>query len=259
MKSTSTIDAKTPILIADGISHVYSTSNGQKVEALRNISIDLMPSTFTCLVGASGSGKTTLFQILSGLKKPTSGQVLLENQKLTRPQRRVSIVFQRDNLMPWRTVYKNIVLPLQLAGVSRREQRRRATNMLDITGLGGFEKAYPAELSGGMAQRVAIARGLVTEPDVLLLDEPFGALDAMTREQMWQELLRIWASTKATVFMVTHNIREALFLADRVMVISPRPGQIVEDVDIPFERPRDFDLLTDIDFSHLEAIVRAAL
>jgi NitT/TauT family transport system ATP-binding protein len=210
-------------------------------------------------VGKSGSGKTTLLRILSGLVKPTSGQVLLDEYKLTRPQRRVSIVFQRDNLMPWRTVYKNIVLPLQLAGVGRRKQRERAMQLLEITGLTGFEKTYPAELSGGMAQRVAIARGLITEPDVLLLDEPFGALDAMTREQMWQELLRILEKTRATVFMVTHDIREAIFLADRVIVLSSRPGQIIADIKVPFERPRDFDLLTNMEFNQLEATVRAAL
>jgi len=252
-------EQSSPILVADSINHAYSTSDGQTVETLRDISIDFMPSTFTCLVGKSGSGKTTLLRILSGLVKPTSGQVLLDEYKLTRPQRRVSIVFQRDNLMPWRTVYKNIVLPLQLAGVGRRKQRERATQLLEITGLTGFEKTYPAELSGGMAQRVAIARGLITEPDVLLLDEPFGALDAMTREQMWQELLRILEKTRATVFMVTHDIREAIFLADRVIVLSSRPGQIIADIKVPFERPRDFDLLTNMEFNQLEATVRAAL
>lgn len=252
-------EQSSPILVADSINHAYSTSDGQTVETLRDISIDFMPSTFTCLVGKSGSGKTTLLRILSGLVKPTSGQVLLDEYKLTRPQRRVSIVFQRDNLMPWRTVYKNIVLPLQLAGVGRRKQRERAMQLLEITGLTGFEKTYPAELSGGMAQRVAIARGLITEPDVLLLDEPFGALDAMTREQMWQELLRILEKTRATVFMVTHDIREAIFLADRVIVLSSRPGQIIADIKVPFERPRDFDLLTNMEFNQLEATVRAAL
>jgi NitT/TauT family transport system ATP-binding protein len=248
-----------PILVASSINHAYSTSDGQTVQTLKDISIDFMPSTFTCLVGKSGSGKSTLLRILSGLVKPSSGQVLLDKQKLTRPQRRVSVVFQRDNLMPWRTVYKNLVLPLQLAGVGRRKQHERAMRLLEITGLNGFEKTYPAELSGGMAQRVAIARGLITEPDVLLLDEPFGALDAMTREQMWQELLRILEKTRATVFMVTHSIREAIFLADRVMVLSPRPGQIMGDIAVPFERPRSLDLLTNMDFNQLEAEIRTAL
>jgi len=257
--ASTLIEQLTPILAGVSINHAYSTSDRQMVQTLKDISIGFMPSTFTCLVGKSGSGKTTLLRVLSGLVKPSSGQIFLDKQKLTRPQRRVSVVFQRDNLMPWRTVYQNIVLPLQLAGVGKQQQHEQATRLIEITGLNGFEKTYPAELSGGMVQRVAIARGLITEPDVLLLDEPFGALDAMTREQMWQELLRIWANTRATVFMVTHSIREAIFLADRVIVLSPRPGQIVADIVVPFERPRNFDLLTNMEFNQLEEKVRSAL
>lgn len=259
MMETTLIEKSNPILVARSINHVFSITNGKPVQTLKDIKISFMPGTFTSMVGKSGSGKTTLLRILSGLVKPSSGEVWLDEQRLTRPQRRVSIVFQRDNLMPWRSVYKNIVMPLQLAGVGRQRQRERAEKLIEITGLKGFEKSYPAELSGGMAQRVSIARGLITEPDVLLLDEPFGALDAMTREQMWQELLRIWANTRATVFMVTHNIREAIFLSDRVVVLSPRPGQIMADIEVPFERPRDFDLLTNMDFNLLEAEVREAL
>ncbi len=211
------------------------------------------------LVGPSGCGKSTLLRILGGLLAPTVGEVQFNGQMLARPQRRISMVFQRDNLMPWRTVRRNITLPLQLAGVSRHDQHQRLQNMLAITGLLEFADMFPAELSGGMAQRVTIARGLITEPDVLLLDEPFGALDAMTREQMWRELLKVWAETHAAVMMVTHSTREAVFLADRVLVMSPRPGRLLAEVPVPFARPRTLDLLTDQAFIAVEARIRGLL
>lgn len=229
------------MLTAQHLSHSYTNTEGQHLLALDNVSLELQTGTFTCLVGPSGCGKTTLLRLLAGLVKPQQGQVLFEDKPLTRPLRRVSIIFQRDSLMPWRTVTQNIALPLQLAHVSKAEQRKRIDRMLEITGLHGFEGAYPAELSGGMAQRVSIARGLVTQPDVLLLDEPFGALDAMTREQMWQELLRIWETSQASMLMVTHSIREAVFLADRVLVMSPRPGRLLADIPVPLSRPRQLD------------------
>lgn len=247
------------ILSARELSHTYGTTDGKTVTALENISLELQPGTFTCLVGPSGCGKSTLLRILAGLLAPSDGQISFRGQPLLRPVRQISIVFQRDNLMPWRTVQDNIVLPLQLAGVKRADRRHRAEHMIAITGLEGFEDVYPAELSGGMAQRVTIARGLVTDPDILLLDEPFGALDALTREQMWRELLHIWQQSRATVLMVTHSIREAIFLGDRVLVMSPRPGRLLNEVDVPFERPHTFDLLVDPDFNQLEQQVRTLL
>lgn len=245
------------MLTAQHLSHSYTTTEGQHVLALADVSLQLAAGTFTCLVGPSGCGKTTLLRLLAGLLKPQQGQVFFEGTPLTRPQRRISVIFQRDSLMPWRTVVQNIALPLQLAHIHKAEQQVRIERMLSITGLQGFEQAYPAELSGGMAQRVSIARGLVTEPDVLLLDEPFGALDAMTREQMWQELLRIWATSQAAVLMVTHDIREAIFLADRVLVMSQRPGRLLADITIPLSRPRSLDQLSD--FTQLEIQVRQTL
>jgi NitT/TauT family transport system ATP-binding protein len=247
------------ILRASHIQHHFIAANGQPVIALADVSVSIRAGTFTALIGPSGCGKSTLLRVLAGLVKPSKGEVLFNGNRLTRPQRRISLVFQQDNLMAWRTVYENIQLPLQLAGVSKKEREARAARMLEITGLLGFENHYPAELSGGMAQRVAIARGLVNEPDVLLMDEPFGALDALTREQMWQELLRIWATTNATVVMVTHSIGEAVFLSDRVLVMSPRPGQILEAIDVPFARPRSMDLLANINFIDLEAEIRSSL
>ncbi len=248
-----------PVLSAHELHHTYQTSDGKTVSAIEGVSLHLPPNSFTCLIGPSGCGKSTLLRVLGGLLKPSSGQVIFDGKSLTRPQRRISIVFQQDNLMPWRTVYHNIVLPLQLAGLNRLERYQRAERMLQITGLKGFEDVYPAELSGGMAQRVTIARGLITNPDILLLDEPFGALDALTREQMWHELLTIWHQAEAAVLMVTHSIREAVFLGDRVLVMSSRPGHLLANIPITFERPRTFELLTDPNFAQLEQQVRNSL
>ncbi|NDJ86151.1 MAG: ABC transporter ATP-binding protein [Chloroflexi bacterium] len=248
-----------PVLSARHLSHAFTTVDGQVVETLHDVSLALHRGTFTCLVGPSGSGKTTLLRLLAGLARPMQGEVYLDGAPLKRPQRRISLVFQRDNLMPWRTVYRNIALPLQLAGVNQKHQRGRIEALITLTGLAGFEEAFPAELSGGMAQRVAIARGLVTNPDILLLDEPFGALDAMTREQLWGELLAIWENTQAAVLMVTHDIREAVFLSDQVLVMSQRPGRLIADIDVPFSRPRSLGLLADHAFINREANVRTAL
>jgi len=231
-----------PILAADGISHAYRNGSGQ-VRALNDVSLSLPAESFTCLVGPSGCGKSTLLRILAGLLAATEGRVLLDGQPITAPQRRIGVVFQQANLMPWRTVAANLSLPLELAHMPGDEIRRRTEAMVDLVGLAGFAEAYPAGLSGGMAQRVAIGRALIHDPEVLLLDEPFGALDALTREQMSGELLRIWARHRKTVLMVTHSIPEAVLLADRVLVMSPRPGQIIGDVAIPLSRPRSLDLL----------------
>jgi len=254
-----TISQKSPILEAQHLGKVFRASDGGLTSAVEGVSIALEPGTLTCLIGPSGCGKSTVLRMLAGLVKPSEGEIWLDGQPLHRPRRRISIVFQEDNLMPWRSVGDNIALPLQLAGVPHKTQRERVEDMLAVTGLEDFRNQYPAELSGGMAQRVAIARGLVTEPGVLLLDEPFGALDALTREDMWQELLRIWSTTQATVLMVTHSIEEATFLADRVLVMSPRPGQITTQFQIPFPRPRQIDLLADPAFTQLAAKIRAAI
>lgn len=251
--------ATTSLVQVQSVAHQFRTNDGQAIQVLENVSFDLPQGTFTCLIGPSGCGKSTLLRILGGLIQPQGGQVLFAEQKLQSPQRNISIVFQKDNLMPWRTVYWNLVLPLQLAGIGKHERLERAKYWLEVTELQDFAESYPAQLSGGMAQRVAIARGLITAPDLLLLDEPFGALDALTRENMWQELLRLWTSTQATVLMVTHSIREALLLADNLLVMSQRPGRIIEKVPIPFARPRDLDLLTKPEFVELEASVRNML
>ena len=247
-----------PLLAADGITHVYANGSGL-VRALDDVSLTLPPESFVCLVGPSGCGKSTLLRILAGLLAPSAGRVLLDGQPITTPQRRIGIVFQEANLMPWRTVAANLSLPLELAHTPAEEIRRRTEAMLELVGLAGFADAYPAGLSGGMAQRVAIGRALIHDPEVLLLDEPFGQLDALTREQMGGELLRIWARHRKTVLMVTHSIPEAVLLADRVLVMSPRPGEIIADVAIPLPRPRSLDLLHEPAYVALTEDVRRCI
>ncbi|MBN1427725.1 MAG: ABC transporter ATP-binding protein [Anaerolineae bacterium] len=232
----------TPTLSAQRVSHTFLSETGA-LPVLVDVSFELARNEFVCLVGPSGCGKSTLLHILSGLLPPTSGMVLLDDEPVTRPRRRIGHVFQQANLMPWRTVLDNVALPLELIGQPRDEREAAAQAMIDLVGLDGFAATYPADLSGGMAQRVAIARALVAGPDVLLLDEPFGALDALTRDLLAEELLRIWQAVHGTVLMVTHSIPESILLADRVLVMSPRPGHIdaVFPVDLP--RPRTADML----------------
>jgi len=247
-----------PILAAEQISHTYRGPGGD-VPALNRISLSLTRESFVCLVGPSGCGKSTLLRILAGLLPPTEGRALLDGQPITRAQRRIGIIFQQANLMPWRTVAGNLALPLELAGLPAEERERRTQSMLELTGLESFARTYPSALSGGMAQRVAIGRALIHDPEVLLLDEPFGALDALTREQMSEELLRIWARHRKTVLMVTHSIPEAVLLADRVLVMGPRPGHLVADVPVPLPRPRSLDLLHRPDFVALAELLRHSI
>lgn len=227
----------TPLLQVQSICQNFETAQGE-LNAIRNISFSVTPGEFVCVVGPSGSGKTTLLQILAGLLPPTKGRVLLAGQPLLQPPPEISLVFQRPNLMPWRTVLENVKLPLQLVGLARGEANLKAASALEMVGLSDFAQAYPKELSGGMEQRVAVARALVQQPRILLLDEPFGALDALTRERLNHEILHLWRTQQLTAVMVTHNIREAVFLADRVLVLSPRPATIAADFNIDLPRPR---------------------
>jgi len=227
----------TPILTVKNLSVVFPDNNGG-LHALEDISFEVCPRDFICFLGPSGSGKTTLLRILASLLQPTSGEVnFIRGQKP-----RVGMVFQQSNLMPWRTVIDNIKLPLELEGMGEAESRSKAREMIDLVGLNGFEDSWPRELSGGMVQRVGIARALIHDPDLLLLDEPFGSLDAITRERMWVELSRIWQARQKTVIMVTHSINESLFLADRVLVLTQRPGKIKFELDVDLPRPRNDDI-----------------
>ena len=247
-----------PILIVDQVKMTFRTQQG-RLWALAGVSFRVAPGEFLCIVGPSGCGKTTLLRILGGLAKPTGGSVYLEGEPLTAPRRRIGFVFQKAALLPWRTVLENVTLPLEIQGVEAAEARRRAEELLELVRLAGFEGAYPHELSGGMEQRVAIARALVHDPAILLLDEPFGALDALTRERMNLELLRIWRAKRKTVVMVTHSIQEAIFLADRILVMSSRPGRIEASFPVPLPRPRRLEMLYSDEFDILSRRVRGAI
>jgi len=246
------------ILIAEAISVTYPNQNGG-LRALEDVSFDVAPQEFVCLVGPSGCGKSTLLRTLAGLQPPTSGRVIFEGEPLVAPRRRIGFVFQKANLMPWRTALENVLLPLQLAGADPAEARERALKLIDLVGLSGFENSRPRDLSGGMEQRVAIARALVHEPDMLLLDEPFGALDALTRERMGSELLRIWEARQKPVVMVTHSIPEAILLADRVLVMSRRPGRVRAALRVPLPRPRAPAMVYEEAFGELAAQIREKL
>jgi NitT/TauT family transport system ATP-binding protein len=231
-----------------GVSKLY-TSRNRETLALTDINLGIRKQEFVALVGQSGCGKTTMLRILAGLIKPTSGEVTVAGRPLWSGDRRdddalrkLGLVFQDANLFPWYSVEDNIALPLQLRKLDKRERRRRAHELGELVGLHGFEKALPRELSGGMRQRVAIARALSYDPEILLLDEPFGALDAMTRDKMNMELQRIAGATRATVVLVTHSIAEAVFLADRVVLLSARPGRIRSITNVEAPHPRQLEL-----------------
>jgi NitT/TauT family transport system ATP-binding protein len=247
-----------PIIIVRNLSAVFRNGNGG-LHALDRISFSVSPEEFVCVLGPSGSGKSTLLRILAGLLPASEGEVLFEGEPVSSPRRSVGFVFQKANLMPWRTVLENIMLPLQIENVPHVLALAQAQEMVELVGLQGFENSLPRDLSGGMAQRVAIARALAHDPQVLLLDEPFGALDALTRERMGLELLRIWQARQKTVVMVTHSISEALFLADRVLVLSQRPGQLRLDLRVALPRPRDESIQYTQAFGRLARQVRAVI
>ncbi|MGW7074593.1 ABC transporter ATP-binding protein [Streptomyces sp. NPDC054866] len=230
-------DARPTAVRLDDVAVRFRTKK-KDVTALRDVSLNVGAGEFVAIVGPSGCGKSTLLKLVAGLLAPSSGGVLLNGEQVRGPRRDIGYVFQRAALLDWRTARRNILLQAEMRGIPGAEARARADELIRMTGLDGFEDAYPHELSGGMQQRVALCRALLHEPPVLLMDEPFGALDALTREQMNVELNRIWRETGTTVLLVTHSIPEAVYLADRVVVMSPRPGTVEEiiDVGLPAER-----------------------
>ena len=244
----------TPILTIRDLTAVFSNENGG-LRALENISFDVHAQEFVCVLGPSGSGKTTLLRILAGLIAPTSGSFKFGHGE----QPSIGMVFQQSNLMPWRTVFENIKLPLEVKQMDDASARAKVQELIELVELQGFEESLPRDLSGGMAQRVAIARALIHDPDLLLLDEPFASLDAMTRERMWTELSRIWQMRKKTVIMVTHSINESLFLADRVLVLTQRPGKIKMDMKVDLPRPRKDDIRYTPHFGKLARKLREAI
>ena len=243
-------------LTVDHLSVSFAGNDGAPpLEVLADISFGLEAQEFVAVLGPSGSGKSTLLRVLAGLLPPTSGSATFCSDLPIQ----VGLVFQQANLMPWRTVIENITLPLELRGVPVEEACTRAREWVAQVGLEGFEEAWPRDLSGGMAQRVALARALIADPDLLLLDEPFGALDALTRERMGADLLALWQARRKTVLLVTHSISEALLLSDRVLVLTQRPGRICLDLAVSFPRPRVDELRYSPEFGLLARRLRAAI
>jgi NitT/TauT family transport system ATP-binding protein len=236
------------ILKLDSLTKTYRTQGRPPVEALRSVSLDIEAGSFFSFVGPSGCGKSTLLNMVAGLLEPTSGKVLFEGEEVTQPSREMGVMFQRPVLLPLRTVEKNVLLPAEVFGLDLAEVRPRVHETLEMVGLVDFIEALPQHLSGGMQQRAALARVLAYRPKVLLMDEPFGALDEFTREAMNAELLRLVRPSGITVLFVTHNIQEAVFLSDQVVVMSPRPGRMAGIVDVPFGPDRDMDVMREQGF-----------
>lgn len=226
------------------ISNLYKEFYSKKgnVTALRNINLHVETGEFVCVVGASGSGKSTLLRLVAGLDFPTSGTITVDDAIVTSPGADRGMVFQKYTLYPWMSIQKNVEFGLKLSGISPRQRREEASYYLNIVGLADFAKSYPKELSGGMKQRVAIARALATNPKILLMDEPFGALDIQTKENMQQFLIDIWHKTGCTILMITHDVQEAVFLSQRVYVLSARPGTVKEEIKIDLPRDRDYQI-----------------
>lgn len=239
------------------IEMIYKTE-GKEVTALTNVSIDINKGEFVSLLGPSGCGKTTLLRVMADLLQPTSGEITVggESPKDARLKQRYGIVFQSAVLYDWRTVVKNVMLPLEIMHIPKAERHKKAMQMLELVGLTDFAEAYPRELSGGMQQRVGIARALAIKPEILLMDEPFSALDEFTREKLHEDLLKIWRKTNKTIIFVTHNIAESVFLSDRICVLSPHPGRLSAVIDVDLPRPRTQEMKNTQQFTDLVAKVR---
>lgn len=249
----------TPIFVVDGVAKDFADGH-RSIQALRPISFQLHTGEIVCLVGPSGSGKSTLLRIMGGLIPPDGGEMWFEEQPHNTPNTGIGFVFQKTNLMPWRTILQNILLPIEIQqGKASPAQQRRAEAMLATMGLKGFEHAYPRQLSGGMNQRVVLARTLLQQPRLLLMDEPFGQLDALTRERLNLELLRLHAAEGVTIFMVTHSISEAVLLSDRIFVLSERPGRLIAQMLVPLPRPRDLAITSTPAFGAIAMQVRALI
>ncbi|MEG0332469.1 MAG: ABC transporter ATP-binding protein [Clostridium sp.] len=229
---------KDTIISVNNLEKIFKTREDLVVKALNNININVYENEFICIVGPSGCGKSTLLRIIAGLDEATEGSVEFMGRVHTKPTRDIGMVFQNYSLLPWKTVIDNIGLGLEFSGVNKKERVEVSKKYLDIIGMNEFKYAYPYELSGGMQQRVAIARALANDPKVLLMDEPFGALDAHTRIILQRELLNIWDKNKKTILFVTHSVDEAIYLADKIVVMSSKPGEIKEIIDVNIERPR---------------------
>jgi NitT/TauT family transport system ATP-binding protein len=244
------------VITLNRVTRIFNSRDGDQITALEDVSLEIGTNEFVTLVGPSGCGKSTMLRIVAGLILPTAGTASIGGAPITEPRPETGIVFQAPTLLPWASVLENVLLPLRMMRRMDSGSADKAAALLKLVGLSGFESKSPRELSGGMQQRVAICRALVHEPDILLMDEPFGALDALTREEMTMELLRIWGERPKTVLFVTHSITEAVVLADRVVVMSPRPGRIAEIIDITSPRPRSFHVESDPAFHEASRRIR---
>jgi NitT/TauT family transport system ATP-binding protein len=247
-----------PLIMARGLSKTYATGR-REVTALKNLDFDIYDGEFVSVVGQSGCGKSTLLKVMAGLLPYTAGSVELNGRPVRGPTSEAAVVFQSPVLLPWRTVMDNVLLPIEFRKLPMANHRRAAADLLAMVGLSEFAQRYPFELSGGMQQRAAIVRALVQDPRLLLMDEPFGALDAMTREQMNLELVRIWGQSRKTVIFITHSIAEAIFLSDRVIAMTARPGTIAEVITIDLPRPRDLTVINTDRFGQYAAKLRSLL
>ncbi|GAB5491959.1 MAG: ABC transporter ATP-binding protein [Phototrophicaceae bacterium] len=243
----------------DNTSVQFESPDGAILKAVGPVSFDVEAGSFVALLGPSGSGKSTLIRAIAGLQKLHNGTIRVNDDLITEPHESVGMMFQDATLMPWRSVHDNIGLPLEMTDLPKVERDTLVREVLPLLDLGDFGQAYPGELSGGMAQRVALGRALVQQPEVLLLDEPFGALDAMTREKISFDLLRVWAEYKQTMVMVTHDINEAVLLSDRIIVLSQRPGRVIADITVPLERPRNLEMIYTQPFIETAREVRQAI
>ena len=242
-----------------GLGKTYDVRIGNPVVALQNLNVEISAGEFLAVVGPSGCGKSTLLRLLAGLDRQSCGVMELGGNAIDGPRKDIGVIFQTPTLFAWRTVLENIMLPVDVLGLSRKSYIQDAMQLVQMVGLGGFESNYPWELSGGMQQRAAICRALINQPQLLLMDEPFGALDALTRESMNVELEDIWRRTQKTVLLITHSISEAVFLGSRVAIMSPRPGTIVEVISVDLPRPRTLDITTSPQFTEYVRRIRSVL
>lgn len=244
------MNERTPFISIRNLKKIYSTKAGE-VCAIQDVTFDVFRGEFITLVGPSGCGKTTLLKIISGLLTKTDGDLTFSSEGDFDPRREVGMVFQKPVLLKWRSIVDNVLLPVEILRLNRQPFAPKAMDLLNLVGLKGFEKSYPNELSGGMQQRASISRALIHDPQLLLMDEPFGALDALTREKMNLEILRIWQETRKTILFVTHGIQEAVFLADRVIVLSARPARMVAAIEVNLPRPRTMEIKAEKEFGKL--------
>lgn len=248
-----------PAIAIDRLDKTYSTQDGTMVAALGPVSMAIADHEFVSVVGPSGCGKSTLLKIVAGLIPPSAGRVAIHGEEVRAPHQNIGMVFQSPVLLPWKTVVENVLLPIEVKRLKVDQFRDKALDLLSLVGLREFHNRYPHELSGGMQQRASIVRALIGDPDILLMDEPFGALDAITRDQMNVDLLEIWARTRKTVLFITHGIAESVFLSDRVIVFSRRPGHVIEEFTVDLPRPRHIRQMTLPDFGKVVEKIRLAL